>query len=150
MIAIENYRGNLKKGYIMKSINMKISKITSLSCLSALILLAMPAYSQQLPQDAASPQNAATHKSLNIEEMSLSDIADAIRSGKTTSMAVTQAYLDRIAAIDDAGPMLNAVIATMPDALAQAQILDEELAAGQIRGPLHGVPILIKDNIEAK
>ena len=84
-----------------------------------------------------------------IEERALSDLATLMDKGSISSEAITSAYLAQIAAIDDAGPTLNAVIATMPDALAQARMLDKERAAGKIRGPLHGVPILLKDNIEA-
>ncbi len=61
----------------------------------------------------------------------------------------TQAYLDRIAAIDDAGPTLNAVIELNPDALKDADALDAERKAGKVRGPLHGIPVLLKDNIDA-
>jgi amidase len=70
-------------------------------------------------------------------------------AGTLTSEALVRAYLGRIAAVDDAGPMLNAVIATFPDAIEQARALDAERAAGRVRGPLHGIPVLIKDNIEA-
>jgi amidase len=73
----------------------------------------------------------------------------ALESGRISSEALVQEYLRLIASIDDRGPMLNAVIATYPDAIAQAQMLDAERRAGRIRGPLHGIPILIKDNIEA-
>lgn len=85
-----------------------------------------------------------------ITEYPLSDIAEALASGHYSSEQVTQAYLDRIATIDDSGPTLNAVIATFPDVMEQARVLDAERAAGKVRGPLHGVPILLKDNIEAK
>jgi amidase len=70
-------------------------------------------------------------------------------SGALSSRALTQAYLDRIAAIDDAGPQLNAVIETNPDALEDADALDAERKAGRLRGPLHGIPVLLKDNIDA-
>ncbi len=83
------------------------------------------------------------------EPRSLVDIAADIASKKTTSAAVVQAFLDRIAAVDDAGPMLNAVLALNPNALADAQALDALLAEGISKGPLHGVPILLKDNIDS-
>ncbi len=85
-----------------------------------------------------------------IIELTLSELSEAIAKGDFSAEQATQAYLDRIAEFDDSGPMLNAVIATFPDALEQARALDSELAAGKVRGPLHGVPILLKDNIEAK
>ena len=62
---------------------------------------------------------------------------------------MTQAYLDRIAAIDDAGPRLNAVIEINPNALAEADARDAEQKAGKSRGALHGIPVLLKDNIDA-
>ncbi len=70
-------------------------------------------------------------------------------SGTVTAEALTAAYLDRIARLDDAGPTLNAVVAVNPEALADARALDAERAAGTVRGPLQGVPILLKDNIDA-
>lgn len=119
---------------------------------SALALALLPALSSQVNAQATDQDaiNLRAVGNINIEEIALHQIADDIRGGKVTSVAITQAYLDRIAAIDDSGPMLNAVIATMPDALEQAAQADADLAAGNIRGPLHGVPILLKDNIEAK
>lgn len=69
--------------------------------------------------------------------------------GELSSQALTRAYLDRIAAVDDAGPALNAIIETNPQALAEAAARDAERAAGKLRGPLHGIPVLLKDNIDA-
>lgn len=86
--------------------------------------------------------------SLVVAPRSIQDIAADIRDKKTTSEAVTKAFLDRIAAVDDSGPTLNAVLAINPDALAEAQARDAALASGEAPGPLHGVPILLKDNIE--
>lgn len=83
-----------------------------------------------------------------IESFDLFQLADGIDDGALNSEAITTAYLERIAAIDDSGPMLNAVIATFPDALDQARAMDAELKAGKYRGPMHGMPVLVKDNIE--
>lgn len=83
-----------------------------------------------------------------VEEVSVDTLQQRMQSGATSSVAITQAYLDRIAALDRQGPTLRSVIATNPDALAQARTLDDERRAGRVRGPLHGVPVLIKDNIE--
>jgi amidase len=71
----------------------------------------------------------------------------AMRSGKLTSHALVSQYLARIAALDKAGPRLHAVIELNPDALSIATALDRERAAGKVRGPLHGIPVLLKDNI---
>lgn len=77
------------------------------------------------------------------------ELAADLEAGRTTSVALTRALLDRIAAVDDAGPELRAVLAVAPDALDQAAARDAERDAGQVRGPLHGVPVLVKDNVEA-
>ena len=73
----------------------------------------------------------------------------AMRAGTLTSEALVQAYLTRIADLDRKGPKLNAVIALNPHALADARKLDAERKAGRVRGPLHGIPVLLKDNIES-
>lgn len=82
-------------------------------------------------------------------ELGIADLQTRMTRGELSSHALTQAYLDRIAALDDAGPRLNAVIELNPNALKEADALDAERKAGQLRGPLHGVPILLKDNIDA-
>jgi amidase len=70
-----------------------------------------------------------------------------MQAGKLTSKALVQQYLARIAAIDKAGPRLNAVIELNPDAIRIAEQMDRERKAGKSRGPLHGIPVLLKDNI---
>lgn len=79
---------------------------------------------------------------------SLPGLSEAIIRGDVTSVQLTQVYLDRIAAIDRAGPRLQSIIALNPDALAQAAAADARRANGQMRSPIDGVPILLKDNIE--
>ncbi|QOL48100.1 amidase [Massilia litorea] len=71
----------------------------------------------------------------------------AMAAGKISSQQLVKRYLARIAAVDKAGPKLNAVIELNPDALAIAAELDRERKAGKLRGPLHGIPVLLKDNI---
>ena len=94
--------------------------------------------------DAADADAAFAH-----EEADITSLQRQMAAGTLTSRALAQAYLDRIAAIDDAGPMLNAVIETNPDALKEADALDAERKAGKLRGPMHGIPVLLKDNIDA-
>ncbi len=96
----------------------------------------------------AMPICAQTPAADSIVEVSLSDLSKAMAAGKVTSQDIVKAYLARIAAVDDSGPTLNAVIATMPNALEQARLLDLERQSGKLRGPMHGIPVLIKDNIE--
>ena len=81
-------------------------------------------------------------------ERSVDDLRRAMASGETTSRALTQAYLRRIDALDRQGPAVNSVIELNPDALDIAERLDQERQAGGVRGPLHGIPVLIKDNID--
>lgn len=78
---------------------------------------------------------------------SVADLQAALAGGETTVRAIVEASLARIAALDEDGPALNAVIELNPDSLAIADELDAELAAGNSRGPMHGIPVLIKDNI---
>lgn len=85
-----------------------------------------------------------------IEEKSLASLSADLAAGRVTSEQLTRAYLARIETIDRSGPKLRSVIAVNPDAVAQARALDAERKAGRSRGPLHGVPILLKDNIETK
>ncbi len=82
-------------------------------------------------------------------ETDIATLQIRMTQGALTSRALTQDYLDRIAAIDDAGPLLNAVIELNPDALKEADARDAQRKAGNLLGPLHGVPILLKDNIDA-
>lgn len=86
--------------------------------------------------------------SLAAEPETLQSVLDRMAAGETTSAALVEAALARIAAVDDAGPELNAVIALNPRALEEARALDAERAQGRLRGPLHGAPILVKDNID--
>ncbi|MEM7661268.1 MAG: amidase [Pseudomonadota bacterium] len=79
---------------------------------------------------------------------SLSNIAKAIAAGDVTSEQMVETYLERIRTIDGSGPTLQSVLALNHNALSDARAADAALAAGELLGPLHGVPILLKDNIE--
>ncbi len=81
-------------------------------------------------------------------EATVDQLQAGMAAGKFTAHELTAAYLQRIAAIDQSGPGLHAVIEVNPDALAIADQLDAERKAGKVRGPLHGIPVLIKDNID--
>ncbi|MDM5279955.1 amidase family protein [Paenibacillus silvae] len=84
------------------------------------------------------------------EEATIMDMQTAMAQGKLTSKELVQHYLDRIAKYDDQGVSLNAVLNLNPDALKIAEQLDEERAAQGPRGPLHGIPVLVKDNFDTK
>lgn len=89
-------------------------------------------------------------KSLRFEwdEATLEQLAEALQAGTLTSVQLTRAYLERIAQLDQSGPSLRSLLCTNPDALRIAETLDQERRAGKIRGPLHGIPITVKDNID--
>jgi amidase len=82
-----------------------------------------------------------------LEETTLADLQAGMTAGRMTAHSITQQYLDRIHALDRTGPTLRSVIEINPDALSIAAALDRERKAGKVRGPLHGIPILVKDNI---
>lgn len=82
-----------------------------------------------------------------LDEVTIDELQQKMQSGKTTAVAITKMYLNRIASIDKAGPKLHAVIEINKQALTIAAALDKERKAGKIRGPLHGIPVLVKDNI---
>jgi amidase len=92
--------------------------------------------------------SAETIPDFELNEESISSLQEKIVSGKYSSEQITRLYLDRIDAIDKKGPMLNAVIEINPDALSIAKAMDNERKSGKTRGPLHGIPVLIKDNID--
>ncbi len=117
------------------------------------LLLAISLLAACKPAPAPSPASTATtapaSAALDIVELSAVDARKKLDSGELTSHALTQAYLDRIAAVDKTGPALNSIIELNPDALKQADELDAERKAGKVRGPMHGIPVLLKDNIDA-
>ena len=82
-----------------------------------------------------------------LEEKSISELQDALKAGTLTSRQLVEMYQERIQALDQAGPALKSVLEVNPDALAIADELDEERRTQGPRGPLHGIPILLKDNI---
>lgn len=83
-------------------------------------------------------------------EQSIQTLQRSLTSGAVTSEALTQAYLGRIARFDHHGPEYRSVLGLNPDALVAARALDAERKANKLRGPLHGIPIIVKDNIETR
>jgi amidase len=83
-----------------------------------------------------------------LQEITVSDFQERMKSGELTAQKAVALYLERIEEIDRRGPALNSVIETNPDALALAKSLDDEYRSKGPRGPLHGVPVLLKDNID--
>ncbi|MES2635073.1 MAG: amidase [Pseudomonadota bacterium] len=111
----------------------------------AVLVAVSSALALTLPAMAAPPK---TQPAPTIIEASIEPLQRDMELGRATSVSLTRASLARIARLDKAGPRTNAVLSTNPDALAIARALDAERKAGKIRGPLHGIPVLIKDNID--
>lgn len=82
-----------------------------------------------------------------LEEATIAALQERMQKGTASAVSITKAYIDRIHAIDRQGPKLNSVIELNPDALSIAAGLDNERKQGKLRGPLHGIPVLVKDNI---
>src|ERR1700693_3737810 len=91
---------------------------------------------------------AASAQSFDLEEATLADLEKGFASGKLSARSVAEWYLARIELLDKKGPKVNSVIELNPDALSIADALDRERNSKGARGPLHGVPVLIKDNID--
>jgi amidase len=83
-----------------------------------------------------------------LEELTITQLQQGYKEGKFTINQVVADYLARIEAIDKKGPSLNSIICINPDALQIAQELDKEMATGKVRGPMHGIPVILKDNID--
>lgn len=97
---------------------------------------------------ATAPATAAPREDALFEK-TVAELSAMMERGELTSRALTERYLQRIAAMDKKGPAINAVIELNPDAAMIADVMDRERKGGKVRGPLHGIPVLIKDNIDS-
>src|SRR3954468_15799787 len=97
---------------------------------------------------AAAPDSTQAPSGFPLEEATVGELQDAMAAGRYTSRRLVELYTERISAIDRSGPTLRSVIELNPDALAIADGLDAERKTGRVRGPLHGIPVLVKDNID--
>ncbi|RFP64052.1 amidase [Hymenobacter lapidiphilus] len=123
----------------------------SLSVLSLAACSAPTADAPSAPGTAATPETTSTAPEaadFELLELTLAELQDKMTRGEMTSRGITELYLNRIQALNRQGPKLNAVLLTNPEALDLAAALDQERKEGKIRGPLHGIPILLKDNID--
>jgi amidase len=100
------------------------------------------------PGDAEGFELAPGQQAFELAEMTVAQLQEGMRNGRLTARRITQAYLSRIQAMDRQGPTLRAVLETNPDALQIADQLDAERRQGRVRGPLHGIPVIVKDNID--
>ena len=109
------------------------------AALGSALALAKPLSAVAQSTPSASPE---------LEEITIGELQDGMSSGRWTARAIAERYLGRIDAIDKHGPTVNSIIELNPEALAIADAMDRERKAGHVRGPLHGIPVLIKDNID--
>jgi amidase len=109
------------------------------AALGSALALAKPFSAVAQSSPSASPE---------LEEITIGELQDGMSSGRWTSRAIAERYLARIDAINKHGPMINSIIELNPEALAIADAMDVERKAGHVRGPLHGIPVVIKDNID--
>jgi amidase len=101
----------------------------------------------RLPSVSVPPRESPASQSLALEDVPVATLQAWMTSGRTTSRRLVDQYAAHIASLDQRGPRLNHVLQLNPDARAIADQLDAERRAGRVRGPLHGIPVLIKDNI---
>ncbi len=121
----------------------------SIAILSALVVLAqVPAGAGQIRGRSAPPPPSPAPPLFEVFEQSILDLQAAQTAGRVASKGLVESYLARIAAYDQAGPALNAIVLLNPRARDEAEALDRERAAKGPRGPLHGIPVLIKDNYD--
>jgi amidase len=124
--------------------------LTSVLLGTTLLAACQPSTTTTSPQPRATKSPGTTAvPAFAFEEADIAGLQARMARNELTSHALTQAYLDRIAALDKAGPALNSIIELNPDALREADARDAERKAGKVRGPLHGIPVLLKDNIDA-
>jgi len=96
-----------------------------------------------------SPSVLRSSMGFELEEATVTQLQEAMRSGRFSSGSITQIYLDRIRELDRRGPALRSIIEVNPDAVSEAGRLDDERREGHVRGPLHGIPVVLKDNIDS-
>lgn len=124
----------------------KFLQTTALATAAAIVRPRLAAAAINRSNTEASASLAA--KPFELDEFTIAQLQDGMRSGRFTSLSITERYLQRIKEIDKSGPAINAVLELNPDAQALARALDLERKEKGSRGPLHGIPVLIKDNID--
>jgi len=108
----------------------------------------LAALSTNIPSNETDKKTKTFTDNFSLNETTIDELQKQMQQGSYTSKQITQLYLNRIEAIDKKGPALNAVIEINPDALTIAAQMDKERKDGKVRGPLHGIPVLLKDNID--
>src|SRR5258706_2377746 len=125
---------------------MKRRQFLETSALGCALAISRPA--SLVAGGSPSEPQPLSPKDFELEELTISDLQAGMQSGKYTSSELVKKYLDRIDDLDKDGPKLNAVIEVNPDAMAIAEALDRERKEKGMRGRLHGIHVLIKDNTD--
>ena len=110
--------------------------------------LAMSACSPSVPGPPSGPEAPESVPSFEFDEVTVDDLQRMMESGEHTARSITQAYIERLEAMDRQGPALRSMIEINPDALEIADRLDAERSSSRPRGPLHGIPVALKDNLD--
>ena len=124
---------------------MKRRTFLQTSALATVTAIAKPTLAVR---PSESPLRNPAPKDFELEELTISDLQDGMKSGKFSASSLVKKYTGHMSDIDRDGPKLNSVIELNPEAIRIAEALDDERKRGRVRGPLHGIPILIKDNID--
>src|SRR6202140_3332411 len=125
----------------------KFIQASLLAGASAAVLSPRPSFGAS-PSVSSPFQTKSAAGSFDLDEITVGELQEGMTSGRFTAHSITDKYLARIEAIDKHGPAINSVIEVNPDALDIAKGLDKERKQKHLRGPLHGIPVLIKDNID--
>lgn len=123
-------------------------KNTALAAIGIPTILATKSFTEKKTDFKIENFAEESDNNFELDEITVSELQDKMEKGIYTSAQITQLYLNRIEAIDKNGPKLNSMIEVNPDALSIAKAMDQERKEGKVRGPLHGIPVVIKDNID--
>jgi len=135
-----------QKDATMNSTSLPRRRFLQTSAMAGVSAAVLPALAAV--REVPCPAQAPEIKPFELDEITIADLQAGMASGKFSARSITEKYLARIEEIDKRGPTLNSVIEINPDALAIADALDKERKDQHLRGPMHGVPVLIKDNID--
>jgi amidase len=103
---------------------------------------------REVTREVTENPSASAPPAFELDEISIAQLQEGLKSGRYTARSLVGKYLDRIEDVDTKGPKLSSIIETNPDAMASAETLDRERKEKGVRGPLHGIPVLIKDNVD--
>lgn len=104
--------------------------------------------SEQVPDDGSGPESPGRWEDFELAGAGVAELREAMESGEWTAREIAARYVERIRSLDRRGPELRQVLEVNPDALSVADRLDRERERGETRGPLHGIPVILKDNID--